>query len=82
MRRILNFLIGTGLAAALILAGIGCSTNPMSSEDSIPVAQEPDQDVVGSHVGPQDPGGYPMTPNTDIDKYDSDDVTAQKTATP
>ncbi|MFW9842762.1 MAG: hypothetical protein ACFFES_17870 [Candidatus Thorarchaeota archaeon] len=82
MRRILSFLIGTGLAAAMIFVGIGCSSNPMSSEDSIPVVQEPNQDVVGDHVGPHDPGGYPMTPNTDIDKYDSDDATAQKTTTP
>ena len=82
MRRIVNCLIGAGLAASLIVAGIGCSCNPMSSEEAIPIEQESNQDVVGNYTGPQEPGGHPMTPATDIDKYESDDISFRKATTP
>jgi len=81
MRRTANCLIGAGLAASLIVAGIGCSCNPMSSQDVIPIEQESNQDVVSSYTGPQDPGGHPMTPSTHIDKYESDEVSSRKAAT-
>lgn len=82
MRRILYCLVGAGLTASLIMAGTGCSDNPMSSEDTIAIEQEQNQDVVSEYVSPQDPGGHPTTPATGIDKYESDNSTAQKSTTP
>ena len=82
MRRLLYVIVGSSLAVLLIFTGVGCSSNPMMSETTVPVDQEPDTDVISNFTPAKDPGGRPADPTTTIDKYESDASAPQSVSFP
>jgi hypothetical protein len=72
MKRVYFLILTAALAGACILVAIGCTCNPVTSETVVPSDQPEDQTVVSSYEYEGDTGGYPATPATTNDKYESE----------
>ena len=72
MMRIYRLVLASALAGACLLIAAGCTCNPVSSQPVAPPDPLQDESVVTDYQYDEGTGGYPATPTTTIDKYDSD----------
>lgn len=82
MKRLTSIFLATALAGICILTAIGCSSNPVTSEVVI-ASDSPQQDsVVYDNADEGYSGGYPATPTTTIEKYESEQEAVYLNRTP
>lgn len=71
MRRLSRFFLAAALAGIFIIA-VGCATNPVTSEVVISSGSSHQDSVVYNDTSEDVSGGYPATPTTTIDKFESE----------
>ncbi len=82
MKRLLYLFLATALAGTWILAAVGCSTNPVTSQVVVESSDQQQETVADENVSDDNSGGYPATTTTTIEKYESDEEALYLNRTP